>query len=203
MLVLVLAAALGAVWSGSMWSAASREPAAPVRYADGSPPGFSGGYGEQSCHSCHFTSEPNAAPGRVSVAGMPDAYVTGETYALTIALERPGLRLGGFQVTARFRDSGAQAGSFSVPQAESDRVKIEESGGVQYAGQRTAGAAPAAADAARWALNWTAPASGGVVLFHVAANAADGDESASGDFVYTAVLEAPPAAPAASIQSRR
>jgi hypothetical protein len=132
------------------------------------------------------------------VAGVPDAYAAGETYALTITLERPGLRMGGFQLTARFREGGAQAGSFSAPapQAESDRVKIEESGGVQYAGQRTAGAAPVAAGAARWTVNWTAPASGGVVLFHAAANAADGDESASGDFVYTAVREAPPAAPA-------
>jgi hypothetical protein len=203
MLVLVLAAALGAVWSGSVLSAPWREPAAPVRYADGAPPGFSGGFGEQSCHSCHFSAEPNTAPGRVSIAGVPDAYAAGETHALTITLERPGLRLGGFQLTARFGNGGAQAGSFSAPPAESDRVKIEESGGVQYAGQRTAGAAPVAAGAARWTVNWTAPASGGVVLFHAAANAADGDESASGDFVYTAVREAPPAAPAASTRSRR
>ena len=39
-------------------------------------------------------------------------------------------------------------------------------------------------------------ASGGVVSINVAANAADGNGSADGDFIYTMTVEAPPAAPA-------
>ena len=39
---------------------------------------------------------------------------------------------------------------------------------------------------------WTAPDRGGPVIFHVAANAADGNESAAGDFVYTASGESAP-----------
>ena len=46
----------------------------------------------------------------------------------------------------------------------------------------------------RWSIEWTAPSGGGAVIFNVAANAADGNESADGDFVYTATAEsaAPP-----------
>ena len=29
-------------------------------YAEGAPPGFSGGFKEDSCHACHFHAEPNS-----------------------------------------------------------------------------------------------------------------------------------------------
>ena len=58
-------------------------------------------------------------------------------------------------------------------------------GGVQYAGQKKAGASVGIADTAQWTVAWTAPKEGGPVIFHVSANAADGNESADGDFVYT------------------
>ena len=37
-----------------------------------------------------------------------------------------------------------------------------------------------------WTVIWTAPATPGTVLFHAAANAADKDEAARGDYIYTA-----------------
>jgi hypothetical protein len=201
--MLPLLLALGAVWGAAVLTASSRltSPGAvwsmPLRYADGAPPGFSGGFGEQSCHACHFSAEPNTAPGSVAIAGAPQAYTPRETYALTVTLARPGLLAGGFQLTARFKEGGAQAGSFALASEESDRVKIELRADVQYVGQRRTAAAPVAPDTARWAMNWTAPSGGGAVLFHVAANAADNDETASGDFVYTALHEVAPRPPPA------
>ena len=47
------------------------------------------------------------------------------------------------------------------------------------------GADPVSPDTATWMLIWTAPADARPVTFHVAANAADNDESARGDYVYT------------------
>jgi hypothetical protein len=44
--------------------------AAPASYAEGAPPGFSGGFGEQTCHACHFHAEVNAGRGRVTLAGV-------------------------------------------------------------------------------------------------------------------------------------
>ena len=32
-------------------------------YAEGAPPGFSGGFKEDSCHACHFHAEPNSGAG--------------------------------------------------------------------------------------------------------------------------------------------
>ena len=87
---------------------------------------------------------------------------------------------GGFQLSAR-DDAGAQAGML---RAISPRVWTAEHGGVTYAQQTRPGAV--AADSAAWQLEWTAPASATVVHFHLAGNAANGDDSAFGDHVYTA-----------------
>jgi hypothetical protein len=59
--------------------------------------------------------------------------------------------------------------------------------------QRDEGSRLVAADTARWILVWAAPAAGGTVLVHAAGNAADGDDSALDDFVYTGVWSAEPA----------
>ena len=97
----------------------------------------------------------------------------------------------GFQLTARVKDGGAQAGTLAAGAADAARVKVEVQGDVQYAGQALAGAA-VEGGVARWTVEWTAPAGGGPVVFNVSANAADGNESADGDFVYTAIAEAAP-----------
>jgi hypothetical protein len=161
-------------------------------YADGAPPGFSGGFKEDSCHACHFHAEPNSGPGRVTIEGVPATFAPGERYTLTITLRRAGMQLAGFQLAARFKDGGAQAGTIAPGPRDGERVGIGSQAGVQYAGQKKAGAAVGAADAAQWTLEWTAPKSGGPVIFHVAANAADGNERADGDFVYTATAESAP-----------
>jgi hypothetical protein len=162
-------------------------------YADGAPPGFSGGFKEDSCHGCHFHEELNAAPGRVAIDGVPATFTPGERYTLTITLTRSGMKLAGFQLAARFRDGGAQAGTLTAGPDDAGRIKVESQGGVQYAGQNKAGASVGAADAVKWTVVWTAPNSGGAVTFQVAANAANGNESADGDFIYT--VSVPSSAP--------
>ncbi len=165
----------------------SRTPA--LAYAEGAPPGFSGGFGEESCHGCHFHAEPNSGNGRVAVEGIPERYVPGERYTITVTLTRPGMKLAGFQMTARTKDGAKQAGTFTPASTERDRVGVEVQHDVQYANHLQKGTAPSAAGNARWTLEWTAPQTTAAVIFHVAANAADGDGTAEGDFVYTTVAE--------------
>jgi hypothetical protein len=165
---------------------------AVLRYADGAPPGFSGGFNEQSCHACHFHADVNSGAGRVTIAGVPERFVAGQSYRLTVTLTRPGMTLGGFQLTARFTAGGTQAGTLAPALDENTRVGIAEQGNIQYAGQRQAGAALVAPNTARWTLVWTAPTTTAPVAFHVAANAADGDERVEGDYIHTAVAEASP-----------
>ena len=94
------------------------------------------------------------------------------------------MKLGGFQLAARFED-GAQAGTLTRGTGEEKRMAIQVEGNVHYANQRRPGADPVSPDTATWMLIWTAPADARPVAFHVAANAADNDESARGDYVYT------------------
>ena len=160
-------------------------------YATGAPPGFSGGFSESSCHACHFHEEVNAPPGRVAIAGVPERFTPGARYPLTVTLTRPGMKLAGFQLTARFKD-GAQAGALAPEPQAQDRLRIDEQRGVQYASQ-SAAVSVASSATASWTLTWTAPAGPGPIVFHVAANAADGDETVEGDYVYTATAESTPA----------
>ena len=160
-------------------------------YADGAPPGFSGGFKEDSCHACHFHEELNAAPGRITIEGVPATFAPGERYVLTITLRRAGMKLAGFQMTARFKDNGAQAGTLSRGPDDVDRVGVETQEGIQYAGQKKAGT-PVAADAGKWTIVWTAPKTGGPVIFNVSANAANGNGSADGDFIYTSTAQSVP-----------
>jgi hypothetical protein len=155
------------------------------KYADGAPPGFTGGFGEQACDACHFEAAVNTKPGQLTLTGVPQRFAAGERYSLTLTLSRPGMAMGGFQLSARMENGGAQAGALTPGPGEEKRIKIEP-GNVQYANQRLAGTAPAEPGTARWTVIWTAPATPGAVIFHAAANAADKDEAARGDYIYTA-----------------
>jgi hypothetical protein len=158
-------------------------------YADGAPPGFTGGFGEQACDACHFEADVNSQPGRLTLVGVPARYVPGERYTVSVTLSRSGMKMGGFQLAARFQDGGTQAGTLAPGPDEAERVKVETASKVQYAGQRQRGTGLTKADVVQWAVVWTAPSTGGTVAFHGAGNAADGDEAARGDYVYTAIAQ--------------
>ena len=161
-------------------------------YAEGAPPGFTGGFSEQSCDACHFHAAPNAGPGTLTIEGVPDRFTAGQPYRITIALSQPAMKLAGFQLSARFKDNGAQAGMLTKEPVSDTRVGIETQSGVQYAGQRREGAAIVTPKESRWTMLWTAPSATRTVMFHVAANAANGDERADGDFVFTLTREINP-----------
>ena len=160
-------------------------------YADGAPPGFSGGFGEQACDACHFEAPLNTKPGQLTIAGVPERFVGGESYPITITLSRPGMAMGGFQFAVRMESGGAQAGAVAPGPGEEKRVTVEK-GSIQYVNQRLPGTTLASPGIAKWTLVWTAPKTGGSVVFHAAANAADKDEAARGDYVYTAVVQSRP-----------
>ena len=164
-------------------------------YADGAPPGFSGGFREESCHACHFHQTLNAAPGKLVVDGMPATIVPGQRYTLTITLMREGMKRAGFQLAARFKNTGAQAGTLLAGSSDARRVKVENQGGVLYAGQNKVGSEIIENGKVKWSVDWVAPVTGAAVIFNVAANAADGDERVDGDFIYTVMFESAPPRP--------
>jgi hypothetical protein len=176
--------------AAALLAAGLRLAASHDAYPDGAPPGFSGGFREDSCHACHFSQDLNAPPGRVAIDGVPTQYEPGTRYTLTITLSRNDMKVAGFQLTARFKDGGAQAGTLAPSSSQEPlRVVIARDGAVQYANQNKEGSAISEPGIAKWQVEWVAPAGGGAVLINVAANAADGNGSADGDYVYTAMAE--------------
>lgn len=175
--------AVAVVFGIAAVGAAQLTPAGPS-YRDGAPPAFSGGFGEETCAACHFDNALNAAPGVLRVSGVPDRYVAGKKYPLAVTLARPEMRLAGFQLTTRQENTGMQAGALEP--AEESRVTVVTDRGIDYAFQLHDGSTLVTPDTARWEVIWTAPESDWTVVLNVAANAANGDDSADGDFVYTA-----------------
>lgn len=160
--------------------------AAPAwAYREGPPAGHTGGFGEPTCHRCHFDQPLDDPAGRLQVEGFPEAFEPGRRYELRVALTGPGTAAAGFQLAVRFatgEGAGRQAGRLSAGEGAEVIVGPTE---VQYA-QHARGSTPApAGGSVRWTVEWEAPAgSGGEVVLHVAANAANGDDSELGDFVY-------------------
>lgn len=146
---------------------------------------FTGGFGEQTCRSCHFDYDLNPGEGRLSVSGVPERITGGETLEIRILLEREELGRAGFQLSARYAD-GKQAGSFEV--GDKDRMMFSNTtpDSLKYIQHSTSGSEPLREHETSWTVTWQAPRSlAGPVIFHIAANAANGDQSEFGDFIYT------------------
>ena len=153
---------------------------------DAPPAGHTGGFGEPTCQDCHFEAELNTGGGRLRLEGLPASYMPGAAYTLTVTLAQRELWVGGYQLSVRDA-GGAQAGTLSLPDG-ARRSGITVLGGIAYAHHVLAGTDPVAPDSIGWSVAWTAPAAGGPVVFHVAGNAANGDSSPLGDYVYAIEL---------------
>lgn len=179
---IVFAAAGALAVAGSLAAAGSARVHGRA-YPFGAPPGTTGGFGEPTCQMCHMGAEANDPAGALTIEGLPERYTPGQAYRLIVRLRRPQMAAGGFQLSARTA-AGAQAGTLAAPNGNQG-VKVEQSGGVHYAGHTEPGSRLATAGVGAWAVVWTAPATAaGPVTLSVAANAADDDRSPLGDYVY-------------------
>jgi len=149
------------------------------------PPGFTGGFSEPTCVQCH-TGSLNPIGGSVVVAS-PVNYTPGTTYNLRVQVSDASAAAWGFQLSARF-SNGSQAGTLAP--TSSVAVGTASSGGfaVQYAGQL--GAAVTAGQTFTVTVPWTAPASGGLVVFSIVGMASDHDATPAGDRTYLSELRA-------------
>ncbi len=153
---------------------------------EGPPPGHTGGFGEPSCLTCHQGSDLNAFGGRVTIEGLPNEYVQGERYLLTVLLEAEETDLAGFQLAARYGTGNEQGRAAGEIHPLNDRVAVTMgTNGVQYVHQTRQGSGMSAPDSTSWSMEWIAPSTGNSVVFHVAANSGNGDNSPLSDLVYT------------------
>jgi hypothetical protein len=163
--------------------------AAPAVFRDAPPPAYTGGFGEPTCRACHADAPLNEASGTLAIDGVPDRYQPGRTYELEVTLRRDGMRRAGFELAARLADgdrAGTQAGVVA-PTDDRTVVALDSATRVAYVTHTRAGTSVAAGGTGRWTFRWTAPGAG-AVAFHVAANAANDDDSPLGDFIYARAL---------------
>lgn len=153
-------------------------------YSEELPGAYTGGFGEDSCHSCHFDYPLNPEDeGSLDIEGIPEQYEPNSDYTITITLHREELGDAGFQITSRFED-GSQAGSFDTGSESVGLTKTEN--GIQYLQHAFEGSNIEDESRASWEIVWAAPDdSSGKVTFNLATNAANGDVSAFGDLIFT------------------
>lgn len=152
---------------------------------------FTGGFGEQTCHSCHFDYDLNMGGGSLSIEGLPDRYEPGSSYKIEVRVESERLENGGFQMTARF-DDGNQAGKFEW---SGDDLKYTPniSDDVKYLQHTLNSTVPTGEREVSWKFHWIAPESdSGEIIFNLAANAGNDDDSAFGDWIYVKELISEP-----------
>ncbi|MDR8391226.1 hypothetical protein NC796_08760 [Aliifodinibius sp. S!AR15-10] len=159
----------------------------PNKYPEHLTGAFTGGFGEDTCHSCHFDYPLNHDEGKLSVDGFPQEYKSGQSYMIRIHIERPGLAKAGFQLTARFAD-GWQAGMFS-PQSDRTQFTSNTPDSIQYLQHSAKGTELTGNESTYWQFKWIAPQRQDEVQIHLAANAANGDASEFSDFILTKELQ--------------
>ncbi len=162
---------LGLFWVGMLFG-----------YGLGPDPESNGIFGAAACNAggCHVGNSLNAGGGTLTFTGLPAlGWVAGQTYPLTVTIQRTGASRYGFQLSAVNDANNTQAGTL----AAGSGVKVQTRSSIQYASHSFA------SSASSFIVNWTAPAAttGGRVRFNLAANAANGDFNTTGDFIYTLV----------------
>ena len=172
-------------------------PLAASAFKEGPYPNVTGGFGEQTCHLCHLDNPTNAPGGAVALDGIPPAFAPGQSYPVTVTISRQGLRRGGFEIAARFaggQHKGRQAGSWQLVDARAQLIPGAVDKALTFVQHNQTGSRAATPGANTWTMEWTAPsASGGTVLFNVAANASNNDDSPLGDYIYVKAVRSTPA----------
>jgi hypothetical protein len=152
-------------------------------------PAGGGFQAEPVCTACH-TGFPVNSDGRdrLKLMGVPQRYVPGQRYTLTVELHHPDAERSrwGFQLTAVSTKTFKGAGEFVI----TDSPNTEKIHGIQagrdYVSHSYYGTGVGEAGGRQWSFDWIAPpAKAGRVAFYGAGNAANGDGSKEGDRIYS------------------
>lgn len=157
-----------------------------LHHPDFPPTAHTGGFGEPTCVECHKGMALNAPGARLWIEGVPTPWRPGRAYRVTVTVRKDSLARAGFELAARFVDGGAAAGVLVPYDSLLTTITRDSVSGIPYA-HHTRRGTEVTGGRARWSLLWTAPIAGrGDIAFHVAAVAANDDNSNLGDAVYTA-----------------
>ena len=138
---------------------------AAIAFPEGAPWGAANPDADENCGTCHFGYDATINAQSISVRGLPEAAVPGETYKLEISFADDEAVIAGFQLLAT-------DGDFHV-----------DGGDIEYLGAAIRSTKPSTADDGfNWLLSWTAPDNPGErVIIYVAVVAGNDDLSPFGD----------------------
>ena len=159
------------------------------------PLGHTGSPGESNCTSCHGGTALNSGPATRSLllnGSVPTAYVPGQTYNVSLTVNRATRVKFGFQLKVE-DGNGSDAGTLI---STTNRTDLSSG----YLSQTWNGNTATTSGTITWNFQWTAPAAGtGDVTFYYCSNAANNNGGTSGDEIYTNSLTLTEQSPAFSV----
>ncbi|HEX5001824.1 MAG TPA: choice-of-anchor V domain-containing protein [Bacteroidia bacterium] len=152
--------------------------------------GVTGSPGETTCNtsSCHVGNPVNSANGSIEIVAPTMTnwqYTPGQVYPISVTVSQTGRSLFGLGFES-LQSSGANGGALTISNATQTQLKNAVIGGNLRTSVVHKLNGGASANTHTFTFNWTAPASTvGNVTFYAAGNAANGNGSESGDYIYT------------------
>jgi hypothetical protein len=170
-------------------------------YSTGPPAGRTGAEGERTCNDfgCHSSFALNSGSGKLSIE-VPPHYLPGQTYRIRVTLQQTGQRRWGFQATVKKEGKKERGGEIRIVDPQKTQFAVggpSSASAPQYIEQTEEGTFEGTVNGpVSWEFDWVAPSVGtGNVVFYVAGNAANGNGSSSGDYIYTTRVVVPEASP--------
>ena len=160
-------------------------------YPKGAPPGVTGGFGEGTCNECHDSYALNAGRaagmGDLVITGFPKEYKPGETYPIKVEVtQQQDSGVWGFQLATRAKESHAQAGALRPIDSHTQILSLQNIDYITHTADGTFSNV--------FEFTWVAPSTPiGEIAVNAAGNAANGDASPAGVYIYSMSLSiAPP-----------
>jgi plastocyanin len=142
------------------------------------PNGRTGAPGESTCLDCHGTYPLNSGDGELTIIG-PESFEEGQTYEVIVELSDPDQLRWGFEITP------LDLGTCHI--TDPINTVLGNSAGKSYVKQTSTGTYDNTLNGpVSWTFEWTAPSPApDSVIFYAAGNAANSNNSTSGDYIYT------------------
>lgn len=159
----------------------------------GADPRLTNAPGESNCTACHSGTSVNGGSGWVKILLPGDAtYTPGVKQRIQVQVADPAQRRWGFELSAR-TSAGGQAGDLAavdsntqVECANGRSKPCSASAPVQYITHTLSGTRPGTSGLVTFDFDWTPPSTdSGTVTMYASGNAANGNNSDTGDHIYT------------------
>lgn len=145
------------------------------------PPNF------MNCTTCHRDFPLNSGDGELSMDGLPAAFLPGNTYPLTVVLADEDQQRWGFELTV-LDGADEAAGTFGVVDPLHTALSDNPGSDPDYLKHTADGTYNGDPGPVAWQFEWTAP-DVPQVTFYLSGNAANGDFTSSGDYIYAVTFD--------------